>query len=665
MAKTEMNSFDVAAAVREMDVAGARVDKAYQPAPDEILLRVRRSAAEGGRTDLAFGPGRYAFATRVPRANPTTPSNFAVSLRKHLGGGFVRGVRQHAFDRVVVVDVERKEGRYELVVELFHDGNAVLVREGKILATILQQAFAHRTIRPGVPYEFPPERVDPRRLTEAAFESRVRASKADVVRTLATEINLGGLYAEEVCARAGVDKSAPAESLDQGAMSRLHAALAALAHRVTAGELDPVIVVKEGERVDVAPFPLAAHEGLALERFATFQEALDAYFSKPVEVERHDTRADKAKEESDRLARQLAQQEQAVARFEQEEAEARKKGDLLFGHFQDVQDVLAYLARATRDTGWERTRETLKEHRLGKLVERLFEHEGAATLALPDEAGKPVRVRVDIRKNVQENAQDAYGKAKKLREKQVGAAVAMAATRRALAEARTRGVALAGELERDRARPKPTQRFWFEAFRWFLTSDGHLVLGGRDASTNEKVVKKHLAEQDRYVHADLHGAPSLVVKAKGSTPPSEAALVEAAVYAVAMSKAWTTGHASGEAYWVLPSQVTKTPQSGEFLAKGAFVIRGKRNHLSVDVRLALGEIEFEGHRKLMCGPSSAVEARSTRYLTLVPGREEKNAFAKRASALFHVPIEEVLSVLPPGGVEVVGGSPEPLRGPAS
>jgi hypothetical protein len=229
----------------------------------------------------------------------------------------------------------------------------------------------------------------------------------------------------------------------------------------------------------------------------------------------------------------------------------------------------------------------------------------------------------------------------------------MEETRRRQAAASQHRDALVAEEAEAATRPKPTKRFWFEAFRWFETSDGHLVLGGRDAASNERVVKKHLDETARYVHADLHGAPSLVVLAKGGAPASEAALREAAQYAVAMSKAWQTGHAAGEAYWVLPSQVTKTPQSGEFLAKGAFVIRGKRNYASVDVRLALGEVEVLGERKVTCAPESAVVGRAKRYYVLEPGTVDKNAFAKEAAAAFHVPLEEVLSVLPPGGVRVV------------
>ncbi|MHB8584445.1 MAG: ribosome rescue protein RqcH [Thermoplasmatota archaeon] len=669
MAKTDLNAFDVAAIARELDVVGARVDKAYQPTPEEVLLRVRRSAAEGGKVDVAIGPGRYLFATKVARANPTQLPPFATALRKYIGGGVVRGVRQHGFDRIVVFDIERGDGHYSFIVELFHDGNVVLVRDQRIVATIVTQTFASRTVRTGSTYEFPPARIDPRLLTAESLTTKLLASPVDVVRALAVEVNLGGPYAEEIVARAGVPKGKPAAQVSPQEAAQLFAALSELLARVDAGDLEPVLVRRDGVPVDVAPFPLRAHEGLDLERFDTFSEALDAYFSRAAPEVVHATKSDKTREEQDRLGRQRAQQEAALARFAKDEAEWRKRGDTLYAHFVLVADILRYLAQATRDIGWAETQKRLAEKPFGSVVTRLQEHDGIATLSLPSEDGTVLRIPVDIRKSIQENAAAAYDRVKKLREKRAGAGAALAATKAALAASERTQRTLAHELAEEKAKAEPTRRFGFEAFRWFLTSDGSLVLGGRDAGGNERVVKKNLGENDRYVHADLHGAPSLVVKGTGNAPPSETSLAEAAAYAVAMSKAWATGHASGQAYWVLPSQVSRTPMTGEHLARGAFVIRGKRNYVPVDVRLAIGEVEIEGARKVMCGPESAVAARSKRYIVIVPGEEEKNAFSRRAAALFSVPVEEVLSILPPGDVSAVASkgvdeSAFPLKAPA-
>lgn len=61
----------------------------------------------------------------------------------------------------------------------------------------------------------------------------------------------------------------------------------------------------------------------------------------------------------------------------------------------------------------------------------------------------------------------------------------------------------------------PRKPHWFERFHWFVTSENVLVLSGRDAQQNELLVKRHLAKGDVYVHADLHGASTTIVKAPG------------------------------------------------------------------------------------------------------------------------------------------------------
>ncbi|CAB9515922.1 export mediator factor NEMF [Seminavis robusta] len=134
---------------------------------------------------------------------------------------------------------------------------------------------------------------------------------------------------------------------------------------------------------------------------------------------------------------------------------------------------------------------------------------------------------------------------------------------------------------------------WFTKFHWFITSDNYLVLGGRDAHQNEVLVKKYLRPGDAYLHADVHGAASCILRAKrirgpskkGSSkkatqtlPLSEQALREAGNFTICRSSAWTSKMVTS-AWWVESHQVSKTAPTGEYLKVGAFMIRGKKNFL--------------------------------------------------------------------------------------
>ncbi|MFA5861951.1 MAG: ribosome rescue protein RqcH, partial [Candidatus Thermoplasmatota archaeon] len=414
---------------------------------------------------------------------------------------------------------------------------------------------------------------------------------------------------------------------------------------------------KGDERIDVSPFPFAAHEGLELEHFPTFHAALDAYFGKAVTGERADPRIKKLEAERAKVNRMLVAQKAAITKFETEDEESRRKGDLLYAHFATAQEVARSLLDASKALGWKDVAAKIKEgkaagHAQAQLVESINGSDGTAVLSLADEQSKKWRVRLDLRKSVQENADIYYELSKKMREKKKGALKAIAHTQAKLKDLDERGLELVALAQEKEARKPLSKRFWFENFRWFFTSDDHLVIAGRDARSNEKLVAKNLEDNDRYLHAEVSGAPSTVVKAKDGAV-SEKALEEAACFAASMSRIWNAGHASGEAYWVTPQQVSKTPNPGEFVAKGAFIIRGKRNFVRAAIRHAVGEVMIEGTRKIMGGPVTAIAARSKRYVIVEPGDTPTNQLANELSAVFGVNVEEVQAVMPPAGVRVV------------
>ena len=115
--------------------------------------------------------------------------------------------------------------------------------------------------------------------------------------------------------------------------------------------------------------------------------------------------------------------------------------------------------------------------------------------------------------------------------------------------------------------------YWFEKFLWFVSSDGYLVIAGHDAQQNEMVVKRHLDQHDVYVHGDLHGAASCVVKNPNGTPIPPSTMEQAGQMAICRSNAWSSRVVTS-AWWVYPEQVSKTAQSGEYLTTGSFMVHG-------------------------------------------------------------------------------------------
>lgn len=614
--KKAVSSFDVLALAAELStLGGGRVDKAYQRG-DEIVLKL--NVPDEGRRDLYVKVGKFLCLRSFEEAPEELPP-FAQSLRKAIGNARIQGVEQRGFDRVLVLHLDRG-GPVDLVFEMFGRGNVVAVRDGITVATYTTHRFKDRTVKVGAPYDFPPAGTNPLELDREGFHAAVRGAKGQVVKVLASVLNLGGPYAEELCLRAQVPKATKVPELSEPQLDAIFTALNNLAVEAT-DDRRPAVVFQGGRPIDATPVPLVQYEGHEARPYPTFNEAFAAYLdAHPEEQPEEPATAE--------LTRRIEQLESSLRTLIPAEAEWNAKALFLFAHFPLFDELLA----------------ALREDR--EIADVQIENVDRAASTVTVSIGDFDRIVLDYRKDVHGNAQDFYARRREAKDKAERVRQVLAETRAELERAKKAAVRKAR-----RPKVKATKSFWFEAYKWFQSSEGFLVLAGRDAKTNDSLVKKHLKDGDRYAHADLHGAPSVVVK--DGSRAGEATLREACTFSLVHSKAWSAGLAAGSAYWVLPEQVSKEPESGEYLPRGAFVIRGKRNYLKdLPLRIGVGEVSVEGHRKVMAGPVEAVAAQAAKVVVLVPAKTSKDAVSRDLAKRFAVPIEEIARVLPPGSLAV-------------
>ncbi|OBT47063.1 hypothetical protein VE00_03047 [Pseudogymnoascus sp. WSF 3629] len=137
-------------------------------------------------------------------------------------------------------------------------------------------------------------------------------------------------------------------------------------------------------------------------------------------------------------------------------------------------------------------------------------------------------------------------------------------------------------LKQEKAILRPVRKhMWFEKFTWFISSDGYLVLGGRDAQQNEILYKRYLRKGDVYVHADLDGATSVFIRnheSRVDAPIPPSTLSQAGILAVSSSSAWES-KAGMPAWWANADQISKSAPTGDYLKPGSFEVRGKKNFL--------------------------------------------------------------------------------------
>jgi predicted ribosome quality control (RQC) complex YloA/Tae2 family protein len=628
--KESQSSFDVMASVKELQaLVGGHIDKIYHPRLDHLVLAVRLPGES--KSFVHFRVGRWLYRSDKSSVMPQQPSDFAMMLRKRIANARICAIRQQGFDRIAIMSLE-KEDKYDLVLEMFGDGNVILVKDGAIVQPLTSHTWKHRDVRAKRGFEFPPAIPDPSEMSDDELLKMLHSSDTDLVRTLATKLNAGGRYSEEICARTGVDKRKNAREITIEEAGRILNIINDFKKEISASGR-AFVIFKDTKAEDVVPVTMRIYEGMAREEFDTFSSAVESYIPRIPNPQK-----EKPKEvvlELERLKRKLAQQEAAVVKLQDDAREAQIMGNFVFANYGEVANTLSKAKDLLLDSkGMDEIPNFISYDQKDALLKVRL---------------KTAEVELDVKGSVESNARRYYEGAKRSRKKLEGVIAALDIAKKEIDD-QSKGVTRSEE--KGKKKHAPTKRFWFERFRWFISSEGAIVLGGKDARTNDMLVKKHLEVGDRYAHADIHGAPSVVVKMKEGV--TEKTLYEACEFAVATSKAWNAKIGSAAGYWVLPEQVSKTPQSGEYLARGAFVIRGKRNYSDkLEIKLGIGEIEFEGGRKIMCSPVTAVRTRSKKYVTVRPGDREKNSFAKQLADILEVPIEEIQSILPPGDLEIV------------
>ncbi|MEE8183385.1 MAG: ribosome rescue protein RqcH [Thermoplasmata archaeon] len=608
--KKEMTSFDIMVMSTELQkLIGSYVEKIYQPQTNRLHFRFNIPGS--GKKNLIVNLGKWIYLD--PTAEPPGKTlSYGMFLRKYLINGKVIRIQQRKFDRVVEFTIDRRS-EFQLVLEMFGKGNVILIKDGMILQPLHSKSWSGRELRAHKEYSFPPERTDVPRLSQEEVLSIITSSEKDLVRALAVDVNLGGVYAEELCYRTGIDKNVPAKDLEKEAADSLLAALAALLDEIS--HPTPTVVFDENVPVDVVPIRLRKYEGLRQEERETFGEAISEYLEgQPKEIK--DERVAK-------LERRGRQQEEALQMHKEKAVESHEIATFMYTHYELMDGAIQTLRSEESPSGVE-----------------LLSRDPKRKVAVIRLEGREIEVHYE--EDLNANAQRYYVKEKTAKSKIRSLGSRIEETERELELAEKR-------KEKEVEKREPTKGLWVDRFRWFLSSEKFLVLGGRDAKSNEKVVKKHLEPGDRYIHADMSGAPSIVVK-KGSEA-GEDTLREACQFALSFSKAWSKGLASGSAYWVKPEQVSKRAESGEYLPRGGFMIRGRRNYVhKLPLEVAVGEISYEGARKIVCGPPEAVKRHSESVFIFAPGRENPNKVAKDLSEHYNVPIEEVLRILPPGGL---------------
>jgi len=659
--KDGLSSFDVTVLLTELRqlIIGARIDNIYQINPNLLLFRIRKTGQQ--TLDLLLEAGKRFNLTSYKLSIPKRPPSFCMALRKYLRNSKILDITQHKFDRIIVLKASTSRGEYALEVEFFGNGNMILMDQNKIILQALHyRRMKDREIIRGVEFAFPPSiGLDPRYIDRSDLDALRELQNMSVVRGLTRLLSLGGVYAEEILLRASLEKNRPCKTLSVEELDRIYSSILELVKSIDNPQ-PGIIINEEGEWIDVVPFSLKIYSTFEVKHYPSFNEAVDEYYVRAA-TEVSGGKFEEKERELSRLRRILEEQKEKKEKLEREISFKNRIGGVIYRHINQ----LTFLLQRIKDRLSEGTPpdETLKE--LRKESDALLP--GGSILSINSKL-KTVTVnlegetfQLDLKESVQNCAERYYDEAKKAKRKLEGLLEAIRETKDRMRSFKIELEERKAPLELIRRR----RRAWYEKYRWFRSSEGFLVLGGRDATTNEILIKKHMEPHDIVLHADIQGAPFVLIKTEGKAP-SESTIREAGQLAASYSKAWKEGFHAVDVYWVRPEQIDKKAPSGQYIKKGAFMMRGKKNYLhGMSLEVSIGLKIEDGEVKFIGGPTEAISKETEYAVRLTPGRLKSGSLAKLVrerlarmvpekfkEAVLRAPLEEIQAFIPPGGGEI-------------
>uniref|UniRef100_A0A8C7YAI1 Ribosome quality control complex subunit NEMF n=1 Tax=Oryzias sinensis TaxID=183150 RepID=A0A8C7YAI1_9TELE len=610
--KTRFTTVDIRAAIAEINAnyVGMRVYNVYDIDNKTYLIRLQKPDS---KAVLLVESGIRIHSTDFEWPKNMMPSGFAMKCRKHLKTRRLTHIKQLGMDRIVDMQFGSDEAAYHLIVELYDRGNIILADHEYTILNLLRFRNAEaEDVKIAVRERYPVENArspEPLISLEQLTEILSKAPKGEQVkRILNPHLSYGATLIEHSFIEAGLPGSIKVDSQENGFI-------------IQKSEKKPNVAPgKPAEELltydEFHPFLFVQHAKSPFLELDSFNKAVDEFFSK-MEGQKIDMKAlQQEKQALKKLENVKKDHEQRLEALHQAQEVDRLKGELVEINLAVVERALQVVRSAlANQVDWAEIGHIVKEAQaagdpVACAIKELKLHSNHITMLLKNpyiseeeqedeemkdaveekgkknknrdkgqkkklQRNKPMLVDVDLGLSAYANAKKYYDHKRSAEKKQQKT---LEASDKAMKSAEKKTQKTLKEVQTVTTIQKARKVYWFEKFLWFISAENYLVITGRDQQQNEIIVKRYLRAGDIYVHADLHGATSCVIKNPSGDPIPPRTLTEAGTMAVCYSAAWDAKIITS-AWWVHHHQVSKTAPTGEYLTTGSFMIRGKKNFL--------------------------------------------------------------------------------------
>jgi predicted ribosome quality control (RQC) complex YloA/Tae2 family protein len=331
------------------NLCGSKVDRVFNYGQD-FYFQLHK--ANVGRIILKVVSGKAVFIAE--KKSHSEASHFCLMLRKHLQGKFLESVDHLKPERILKLVFRSKSEERILYLEMFAKGNIILCDKDVIIDALTKAKFRDRSILAKKQYKFPSMKYNIFSLGKEIEDLFKHSSKDKIVTSLAVEIGLGGVVAEEVCLLSKIDKNQDPKGINASV-------ILASVKKIISSKADPAIVYKDKEAVDVVPSRLLVYKDYETKNFPSFSGALDYYFANEIKLIKKATTQEKKIVEIKRI---IDEQNSTIKDLEKKESENRAKAELIYGNYQQIKNILDEINEVSQKHSWQEIKKKLKGHKV-------------------------------------------------------------------------------------------------------------------------------------------------------------------------------------------------------------------------------------------------------------------------------------------------------------
>lgn len=612
--------------------AGYYVSNIYGITRDSILFKLHHPE----KADLLLVVSTFGMWFTTVKIEQIEQNKLVKRLRSDLVRLKLTKIEQPDAERIAFLTFSGFDNEFILVCEFFGDGNILLCnKEMKILALLHSIDVRHRKLSVGLQYSLPPSSgLNIFNLKKEDF-SKIRDDDIEISRWVGRTLGLPRKYAEEICKLSNIESKTQTKLLLDSQIDAIYDNTLKMVSNVVDGIHSPII---DKSKNPPEALPIKTEENSqSVSDVETFEKALDMVFTDILLNKGKEIQSGVSNSKIEELEKQLQEQTRAI--------------DLVKKRSHMIADVARSIFDMSR-LGISRIQDNHSVEILEGLSSKITKDKGIDYLVVGEQ-----KIPINLESSLQTIASSLYDESKKQSN-------AIKAIEEIKAKTQKNIEKLYGKAEEQKDSLSFWQvrkKNWFERYRWFITSDGLMAIGGRDSSSNSAIIRKYLEKNDKVFHAEVFGSPFFILKNEPNPP--ETSFNEVAQATVCFSRAWREGLYGASAYWVNPEQVKKSAPSGQFLPRGSFTIEGQRNFIRTPtLRLAVGLIKYEDDFLVCCGPPQPIKKSSVCYAIIEPMGSDMVDVAKKIKSEFmnmkenlakSIDLDDFVRVLPAGKARAI------------